>query len=140
MAVKIDAKPMIMSMTKNSKDKAVHLENFFKAANTNGLQGPAIISYFTEVNRVNKNRKQFTEEALDRFDKLPDLIDSEVNKNPELAKETRTFIHSLKQMYPKTLDKRISLASQGAVTSDRVEPKSRLKRFMVFLNQLLKEE
>lgn len=140
MALKIDAKPMVMSMTNNSKDKAAQLGNFLKAANSKGLHGPAIVSYFTEVNKVSRNKEMLSPKAADRFDKLPDLIDEEVCGNPELKKESEQFLANLKKLYPKTIEKRLSLASQGAVTADKVEPKSRFKKFMVFINQFMKED
>ena len=137
MALKIDAKPVIMSFTHITKDKAAQLGNFLKAANSSGLQSPAIVSYFTELNKVSDNKHLLSKGAADRFDKLIDLIDQEVKSNPDLKKESDTFVSTLTKAYPKTLDKRISIASQGAVRSDRIEPKSRFSKLMVFLNQLL---
>ncbi len=140
MAMKIDAAPMIRSITTNSKDKAAEIGKFFKAANTGNLQGPAVISYFTELNKVSANKRSLTKEAADRFDRLPDLIDKEARKNPDLKYEIDKFLFSLKLLYPKTLQNRVSLASQGAVTADKVEPKSRFKKFMVFVNRLISED
>ena len=87
MALKIDAKPVIMSFTHNTKDKAAQLGNFLKAANSSGLQSPAIVSYFTELNKVSDNKHLLSKGAADRFDKLIDLIDQEVKSNPDLKKE-----------------------------------------------------
>ena len=140
MTLKIDARPMVMSMTTNSKDKAVHLKNFLRTANANKLQGPAIISYFTEVNKLERNRKQLTKETLDRFEKLPNLIEQEACKDPELKQESSIFINSLQKMYPRTLDTRISLASEGAVVSDKVKPKSMISKFFTAINRVMFQE
>ena len=140
MTIKIDAKLVVTSMTMNTKDKASHLYNFLKTANSNKLQGPAMVSYFTELNKVARKKGKLSKEAADRFEKLPDLIDKEVEKTPELAAESQKFLVGLKSAYPKTLDKRLSIASQGAVTSDRVEPKSRFKKLLIYMSQILKNE
>ncbi len=139
MSLSINAKAMISSVTCNSTDKAANIGKFLRAANSKWLQGPALVSYFTEYNKVAANKNQLTKEAADRFEKLPKLIEQEINKDSKLQREARTFKLALQQMYPKTLEKRISLASEGAVTSDKVEPQSRFKKIMVAINQLIKE-
>ena len=67
-------------------------------------------------------------------------IENEINNVPELYNQATKFKDSLEKKYPKTLDLRVSLASEGAVISDGIEPKSKIKKILAFLNQFMKEE
>ena len=134
------AKGMVKSIVNNSPEKKVYINKFLKEANTTGTQGNAIVAYFTEYNNMLAKKQNFVPKASERVKKLPELIEKEINDAPVLQKEAKKFIQALTESYPKTLEKRISLASQGAVVSDRVEPKSKFKKFMVLLNKLIKPE
>ena len=50
------------------------------------------------------------------------------------------FAQKLCELYPNSLGDRISLASQSAVTADKVEPKSWFKKLFVVLNRFLKAD
>ena len=125
------AKGMIKSIQTNSPAARTYIKRFFNTANTENAQGRALIAYHTNLNELR---------GTDGFERIPKAIEKEVNEVPELGKEAHRFMRTLTQTYPKTLDTRVSLASLGAVVSDKVEPKSRMKKFMVFLNQLIKED
>jgi len=125
------AEGMISSVAKNSPGSKTYIKRFFSAANSTDRQGNALIAYYTELNKFAKTSK---------FTDIPAQIEKEIREIPELSKEADTFVRALGERYPETLEKRISIASQGAVTSDKVEPKSRLKKFFIRLNEFMKPE
>ena len=131
------ASNMIKSIVKDSPSKKTYIRNFFREANNN-QQGNALISYYTEYNKLKAKDSSFTTDMYKRFRSLPQLIEDEINGIPALEKEAFVFSNTLEKLYPTSLEKRISLASQGAVTADKVEPKSRFKKFMVVINQLIR--
>ena len=124
------AHDMIHSVAKNSPAKKTYIRNFYRAANESGVQGNALVSYFTELNKFkSKNNVNISK-----------MIEDEIVETPELKKEAGKFLDILSTNYPKTLDDRISAASQGAVISGKVEPKSNFKKIMMFINKLIREE
>lgn len=122
------AHDMIYSVVKNSPAKRTYIRNFYRAANDSQAPGNALISYYTELNKFKNNIN------------IVNGIEKEIKKTPELRKEANKFLDTLSYLYPKSLDDRISIASQGAVVSDKVEPKSKFKKFMIFLNKLIRED
>lgn len=121
---------MLHSVAKNSPARKTYIRNFYRAANESRDPGNAIISYFTELNRFKDTNKK----------NIVEKIEKEINETPELKKETDKFLDVLYALYPKTRATRVSIASQGAVAADRVEPKSNFKKFMMFINKLIREE
>lgn len=138
--VNFNTNQMVRGLVYNAENKPQLLGSFLKEANLRNLQGPALVSYFTEVNKITNNKKYLSREISDRLEKLPEIIESEVKKSPKLQYEADKFSLTLQHFYPKTLNKRIALASEGAVVEGKVEPKSKFKKFMVWLNQFLREE
>ncbi len=134
------AKKMLTSIVKESPDKTQAVKTFFKHANENNLQGPAIIAYHTNFNNLKDIAHKQNFEIYSRIKCLPELVEKEITDNPEVEKEGKLFFDKLVSLYPNSIENRVSLASQGAVTADKVEPKSRIKKFFVLINRMLKED
>lgn len=120
---------MIDSIARKSAGQRTYIHRFFKTANAENAQGRALVAYHTNLNKLR---------GTDAFKQVPAVIEEEVKNVPEIKKEVDTFVRTLTENYPKSLDTRVSLASQDAVTINNVEPKSRTKKFMVTLNNFIK--
>ena len=121
------ARRMIESVAKNEPSKTTHIRDFFRTANDNNLQGPALISYFTEVNKAKYGKKSSIAEKMYGF---TDLMEDTIKSVPELIKLCNKFANEFIEKYPNTYILRRALAHQSAVTSDRVEPKSFFKKLI----------
>lgn len=134
------AKQMINTTLLDAPAKKTYINNFLKTANDNHIEAPALIAYFTEYNKMQANMGNFSTNQKNRANNLLQHIENEINNVPELYNQATKFKDSLEKKYPKTLDLRVSLASEGAVISDGIEPKSKIKKILAFLNQFMKEE
>lgn len=131
------ARKMIETVAKNEPSKTTHIRDFFRTANDNHLQGPALVSYFTELNKAKYGKKSPIAEEMHNFiENLEDTIKSV----PVLKKLFHNFAIELMKKYPRTYDIRRSLAFQGAVTSDKVEPKSFFKKLMTRIEQFINDD
>jgi len=122
------------------KNGAEAVKDYYHFVNENNLHGPAVVAYYTRINELKDYGKYVSQEISERISKVDKLIEEFAKKNPEVQAETDTFVKRLNRDYPNTLEDRISLANQGAVLSNRVEPKSKFKKFMVFLNRFMQIE
>lgn len=138
--INMNAKNMVKSIVNESPDKTQAIKKFFQHANEAGLQGPAIVAYHTQWNILRNNTHKFSDETAKKIKSIPQIIETELNTNPEVKKEGEVFLNKIEELYPNSLENRVSLASQGAVTADKVEPKSRVKKWFVYINRLLKED
>ena len=132
---------MVSGIVHNNPDKTKAIKAFLKHANDNNIQGPAIVAYHTQYNafRYDKINKLNLEDSL-RARSIPEIFEKEIENNPEVEKEINLFAQKLCELYPNSLGDRISLASQSAVTADKVEPKSWFKKLFVVLNRFLKAD
>lgn len=97
---------------------------FLKLANKNDAQGVALVSFYSQLNSMNGVN---VTQIIERFNQ-------KMRQNNALKKQFKLFKHALKeQKYKKTIDKRIVLASNGAVVADGVRPKSLITRGFVLL-------
>lgn len=97
---------------------------FLKLANKHDAQGVAFVSFYSQLNRLNGVNK----------DQLFEQFNHKKNQNNALKKQFNLFKCALKEKkYKKSLGKRKALASNGAVVSDTVRPKSTLTRCLVLL-------
>lgn len=134
------AKQMINTTILDTSAKKTYIKNFFRTANDNQMEGTALVAYFTQYNKIMANRSNLSAGQQVRANNVLEHIEKEINDVPELYKQATQFKDSLEKNYPKTLGYRTSLASEGAVTSDCVEPKSKTKKILAFLHQFMKEE
>ena len=111
---------------------------FLNYANQNNIHGTAIVAYHSVYNDIVKNRDSFKRETVERIDNLAEIIDNEINNNPLLSKHGDEFLKRVEKLFPNSLHKRVSLASQGAVNIETVKPRSIIARLFVFINQFLK--
>lgn len=81
-----------------------------------------------------------TQSVIDtvRLKNLGSILEKEILEVPELKLQANKFVKALNKKYNKTLENRISLAAQGAVIADKVQPKSRFKKFLVSFNKFLR--
>jgi len=133
------ANRMVSSVVHDTSAQRIYIRNFLREANLSGQQGNALVAYYTAFNKY-LARTDVTHSAAERIEALPAIISKIADKIPAIKEETRTFVKALQKNYPKTLANRISLASQGAVSADKIEPKSKFKKFMVFINRLVDED
>lgn len=119
---------MIKSIKENSIAKQDFISRFLKTANAEKAQNRALMAYHINLNKLR---------GTDEFKRVPKIIEEETHNIPEIAKEADTFMNTLLKDYPKTLDKRVSLLSQGAISMDKTEPKSRFRKLMVVLNDFI---
>lgn len=126
------ARRMIVTNLYGSKEGIPAIKDFFTLANK--AQGRAIVSYYSELNKLKKEVKP------DFIEDLPKMIEKRVSYDPELRKLTNNFVNLLKKNYPKTLGDRIALADFGCVVNDRVRPQSFWKKLMVSISHLIREE
>lgn len=124
----MQASGMIKSIKENSPAKRDFINRFLKTANAENAQNRALMAYHINLNKLR---------GTDEFKRVPQVIEEETNNIPAIAQEADTFMNTLLKDYPKTLDKRVSLLSQGAVSMDKTEPKSRLRKLMVALNDFI---
>ena len=133
------AKLMVQS-TINNTDSKEHIKNFLQTANRNNLHGVALVSFYTELNKINNVRKCMTSEQSKRDNKIPLLLENKIELNKDLKTEADIFIYSTKQKYTKTLDKRIALLEESAVIAEKILPKSKMKHIYAFLNLFARDE
>lgn len=126
------ARRMIVTNIHGSEGGVAAIRDFLELANN--TQGRAIVSYYSELNKLKKEIKP------DFLEDLPKMIEKRVNLHPDLRMLSEKFIGSLKQNYPKTLADRIALADFGCVVDDSVRPQSFWKKLMVSISHLIREE
>lgn len=131
---------MVRSVINQSPNAKADIANFLKFTNENNLHGPALVSFHTTFNKFKANSASFSREAKERTQSLPELIEKYIKNSPLLTKHSDEFLTKIEKLYPRSLGKRTSIASQGAVVADSVEPKSKFKKFFVWINQFLKSE
>ncbi len=131
------AHKMILSVIRNSSGQKENVAEFFRYANKNDVQGPALISYFTKYNSLRDSFGEINNNNMHRYSHIENFIDDIVNSRPDIKAEAEKFVNILNQKYPKHLKARISAANQGAVKSDTIVPKSIGKKFMVRMNLFL---
>lgn len=124
------AKNMINSVLYNKTNATQDALKFFKHANDNNIQGMALVSYYTELNKMPLSAKY----------NFPETIQTINEKNKALNSETKKFISVLTKNYPKTLNDRISLASNGSVVDGGVKPKSVFKKILTVINRFMRVE
>ena len=134
------AKRMIDSTSQNEPVRKMYIQNFLRTANDNDAHGTAIISYFTALNNARKNVNYNNHAMVNRLEHMADVIEKEVAETPALKEQVDKFTDAVNKKYKNSLEDRIALAKEGAVVSDGIEPKSRIKKIMAFLNQFMKEE
>lgn len=134
---------MIQYVVEDAPAKRIYINKFFKDANTNNLQGYAIVSYHSALSNFKKRESGFASmDKMQRIENVQELIEQEVKQVPELKKQTNKFLKALddaygdKDLFDKsgnlvkkngkkgTLLTRILLARDGAVVSNRVRPRS----------------
>ena len=128
------ARKMIETVAKNEPSKTTHIRDFFRIANDNNMQGSAVVSYFTELNKAKYGKKSPIAEMMYGFS---ERIEKEIKAVPELKILFNNFSNEIMRKYPRTYDIRRSLAAQEAVIADKVQPKSRFKKFLVSFNKFL---
>ena len=122
------------------KSSVEAVKEYFHFVNENNLHGPALVAYQTELGKLTDYRRYFPHKIAKKIPYINELISNISKKSPEVKTEVDTFVAKLNKDYPKTLGDRISLSSQGAVSYNKVEPKSRFKKFMVLFNRFMQVE
>ncbi len=137
---------MVKSTIKDEPHKTTYIRNFLRTANDNNLQSPAVVSLYTAIRNIGKEIGSKDEFLNNRLKNVVSLISDETEKVSELKDEAMKFALELVRKYDSpmregknnSLGKRLLLAKVGAVRSDRVEPKSWLKKILVRLAELCK--
>ena len=127
------AKGMVDAIVKNSNTKRTFIKEFFATANVHDAQSQALIAFYTAKNNAFDTVRNDTV----RLKNLGSILEKEILEVPELKLQANKFVKALNKKYNKTLENRISLAAQGAVIADKVQPKSRFKKFLVSFNKFL---
>lgn len=126
----------LLNSTRKNATKS--LTEFFEYANNHNIQGPAITSYYSELNFRKKHRKELSNVAKQRIFGISKIIKGISNKSEKLKEEQDKFVKALKVNYPKTLDKRIALLNKGEVVSGKVKKSSGFNKFVVKTSVLVK--
>lgn len=134
------AKRMVDSTSRNEPVRKMYINNFLRTANDNDAHGTAIVSYFTALNQAKNNVNSHNLAQVTRLEKMAKVIEQEIEETPALKEQADKFTDAVNKKYKNSLENRIALAKEGAVVSDGIEPKSRIKKIMAFLNQFMKEE
>lgn len=129
----IAASRMLHAIEHNTSSKDRRIGEFFDLANKKSLQGPALVSYYSQLKKIGKSMT-IAEKAG-----LAEDIFLRSQKSERLKKSSDTFVSELQKKYPKSLYDRISLASHGCVVSDNVKPQSSWKKFLVSLSKFVRE-
>ena len=122
------AEQLIKTAYYNKSNAGEIMTDFFSYANKHKNQSNALISFYSARENLNKGLD------LNTTKKISDSIEYHSEQLPELKKQIDIFINEFSKAYPKTGENRISLLSQGAVTSDKVTPKSKITRAFVIIN------
>ncbi len=117
----------------NSPKAEESMVTFFKHANEKNIQGPALTAYYSAVLNANK------EVGEDCFRTVTNSIENHATKNSKLKNELVIFAKALNKNYKKTLKDRICLLTNGAIHEDKVEPKSKFRKFITVLSRLIRE-
>ena len=141
---------MIAGYITDSPDKHKYAQEFFGFANNYNLQGPAIVSYFSNLHGIAQDINITKHRSSNRVDNLKkfvrDLIapkeesSKAVNTNLEdeaVKAEAQEFVNGLKKIYGKNLRARFSLADQGAVTMRKPKKTHWQTKMLVRINLLL---
>lgn len=149
------ASNMIKSIATDCPAKNTYVRNFYRTANETGLQGNALISYFTEIAKAQKLHKESygkffgidnadkkaIKETYNRVWRFDDVMIDVVSRNSTIKEEFRKFMSALSKNYPNTMMTRSAILSQGAVVDGEVKRTSGFKKIMIkFLEALNKEE
>ena len=134
----IKANKMLVNVVENTPKQKKAILDFLKEANVKNTQGNAIISYFTELNKLFSDKTLKTSQEQKRLNNAPLIISKFIEEdNFILKKQATLFVKSLKKNYPKTLNKRVSLAVNGTVTADKITPISKKSRFHIFIDKII---
>lgn len=131
------AKAMLVSVVNDSPAQKRNIGNFLQFANDTKLYGAAVVSYHTAYNMMTKKASHFTKEAKERLYNADSIIEKHAKGSPLLKQKAELFEENINNMYPNSLADRVSLAATGSVQSEIVEPKSRFKKFLVWINRLV---
>lgn len=145
-ALKLDSSAynMIRNVVDDAPAKQIYIKKFLNDANSENLSGASIVSYFTAFNRMKARSMGFAGlDRMQRIDNVYNLLEKEIKNVPELKKQANEILERLNKAYgdKDLLDKsgnvvkngkkgslvtRILLARDGAVVTDKVEPRSKL--------------
>lgn len=137
--LKMHTDAMIRSVIRNSPNAESNIGNFLRHTNENNLHGTSFVAFHSLYNKFKNASAAFSPSAMARTNKLPELIEEYVKNSPTLTKYSDEYLTKVEKNYPRSFDRRISLASQNSVDIDSVKPRSKFKKFFVILNQYLKD-
>ena len=98
-------------------------KNFFKYANKNDAHSQALVAYYSQIRN--------TPEA--NIAQVYDRIELSARKNICLERHLGLFARKLEQKYPKTLNARLAIASNGAVVPNKVKPKNKFRKAAIYV-------
>lgn len=133
------AKNMLVSVVNDSPGKKRYIGEFLQYANDTKLYGASIVSVSSAVNDMKKSSKHYTKEAKERLSNFPNIVKKIVDDVPLLKHKAKIYENNINKIYPNSLQDRIMLAREGAVTAETVEPKSKLKQFWVTINKIVRD-
>lgn len=99
-------------------------KSFFKYANKNDMQSQALIAYYSQI-----NKSKFV-----GVNQVYDAVELKTKRDTIFKRHLGLFTRKLDQKYPETLEKRLAIVANGGVVSDKVNPRSRIRKIKVALD------
>lgn len=119
------AKTLLNDVASYSKNLDNSILDFLNIANKKDLQGPGIVSFFSELNELRKdNTRSFCYELIE-------LIEERIKDNPVLKRRADFYMGKLNKKYPKYLSDRLTLANYNCVNSAGVKKQNVWKKMLV---------
>ena len=116
------AQNMLIKIASDGYNKHTAIKEYLHYANENSLESNALVAFHTQRRSLRNNSMLYGQALRKGISNILDVIDSEVNKSPELKNEATDFINNFNKKYPKTGKLRSIYARYGFVNSEKVKP------------------
>ena len=98
-------------------------KSFFKYANKNDAHSQALVAYYSQIRNTPKVN----------IAQVYDRIELDARKSICLERHLGLFARKLEQKYPKTLNARLAIASNGGVVPSTVKTKNKFRKMAILM-------